>query len=84
MHFSASHKDKEDEAAEILETIRWVCADHPEIDDNLNKNGAFGHYDPSSFEAMESLCIAYNKSIEKYLINKVCLNSNDKDFNTFY
>ena len=65
-------QDKEDEAGEILETIRWVCQDHPEIDEILDKNGAIGKFDPSSFEAMESLCNSYNKAVEKSLDKKVC------------
>ena len=65
-------QDKEDEAGEILETIRWVCQDHPEIDEILDKNGAIGKFDPSSFEAMESICNSYNKAVEKSLDKKVC------------
>ena len=64
-------QDKEDEAAEILETIRWICADHPEVEETLDKNGAIGKYDPTSFEAMDSLCFAYNKAVEKCMVNKV-------------
>ena len=62
-------QDKEDEAGEILETIRWVAQDHPEIDKILDENGAIGKYDPYSFEAMESMCIAYNKAVDKTLAN---------------
>ena len=64
-------KDKEDEAAEILETVRCVGADHPEVNEMLDKNGVFGKYDPTSYEAMNDFCEAYNKAVEKYLANKV-------------
>ena len=49
-----------------------MCQDHPEIDEILDKNGAIGKFDPSSFEAMESLCNSYNKAVEKSLDKKVC------------
>ena len=66
-------QDKEDEAGEILETIRWVCNDHPDIEEILDKTGATSaaKYDPSSFDAMESLCVAYNKAVDKSLEKRV-------------
>ena len=72
--FPTFFQDKEDEAGEILETIRWVCTDHPDIEETLDKNGALmaGKFNPTSFEAMDSLCTAYNKAVDKSLANKVC------------
>jgi H3 lysine-79-specific histone-lysine N-methyltransferase len=65
-------EDEEDEAGEILETIRWVCTDHPDIEEILDKTGALAgsKYDPTSFDAMEALCNAYNKAVDKSLVNK--------------
>jgi len=63
-------QDKEDEAAEILETVRFVKQDHPDINEILDKNGSMGLYDPSSFETMHSFCNAYNKAVEKHIASK--------------
>ena len=50
-----------------------MCNDHPDIEEILDKTGAMsaGKYDPSSFDAMETLCVAYNKAVDKSLVNKV-------------
>ena len=65
-----SSQDKEDEAAEILETVRFVKQDHPDINEILDKNGSMGLYDPTSFESMNSFCNAYNKAVEKHIASK--------------
>ena len=48
-----------------------MAADHPEVNKVLEDGGVFGLYDPSSFDAMEALCMAYNKAVDKYIANKV-------------
>lgn len=75
-------ENKEDEAAEILETIRYVREDFPEIQDFLDRNKSLGKYDPSSYESMASLCSDYNQAVEKYLDKKKKGTANvNKDFN---
>eukprot|EP00794_Sanderia_malayensis_P007997 gene7996-8856_t len=55
-----------DEAAEITETIRWVCEDFPELSSAF-QNVILKDYDPESFESMTHLCSRYNKAIDGIL-----------------
>lgn len=58
--------DGRDEAAEIVETIRWVCADFPELKLAV-ENYVLREFDPSSFESMSKLCDRYNRAIDGIL-----------------
>lgn len=69
-------KDKEDEAAEILETIRFVCYDIPDIQQMMDDEGTFRKYDETSFEAMEAFCNGYNNAVDSYLAKQVSIYAN--------
>ncbi|XP_078355909.1 histone-lysine N-methyltransferase, H3 lysine-79 specific-like, partial [Oculina patagonica] len=58
--------DGRDEAVEIVETIRWVCADFPELKLAV-ENYVLREFDPSSFESMSQLCQRYNRAIDGIL-----------------
>lgn len=58
--------DGRDEAAEIVETIRWVCADFPELKLAV-ENYVLREFEPSSFESMNKLCERYNRAIDGIL-----------------
>lgn len=61
------HKsDGRDEAAEIVETIRWVCEDFPELKLAV-ENYVLRDFDPQSYESMAKLCERYNRAIDGIL-----------------
>ncbi|CAG9759880.1 unnamed protein product [Ceutorhynchus assimilis] len=60
---SGRGNDKHDGALEIVETIRWVCEDLPELKLPL-ENNILCDYDTRSFESMKSLCERFNKAID--------------------
>uniref|UniRef100_A0A0K2TNK4 Histone-lysine N-methyltransferase, H3 lysine-79 specific n=1 Tax=Lepeophtheirus salmonis TaxID=72036 RepID=A0A0K2TNK4_LEPSM len=62
-------EDKQDEAAEIVDTIRWVCEDISAIKEFMDSSNLLNIYNPNSFESMTELCNTYNKAVEKYVIN---------------
>eukprot|EP00117_Sycon_ciliatum_P031386 scpid44403/ scgid0941/ Histone-lysine N-methyltransferase, H3 lysine-79 specific; DOT1-like protein; Histone H3-K79 methyltransferase; Lysine N-methyltransferase 4 len=51
------------EATEIVETIKWVCRDFPELWPAM-QNHVFHDIDCSSYEKMKALCDKYNRSID--------------------
>jgi len=58
---TGSGADKHDGGIDIIDTIRWVCDDLPEIKtsfDDLNET------DTSSYDSMKELCDRYNKAID--------------------
>lgn len=60
------HTDKNDGAQEIVETIRWVCEDIPELKLAM-ENNVLKDYDTKSFESMHTLCEKYNRAIDALL-----------------
>lgn len=52
-----------DEAQEIIETIRWVGVDFPELRLAIETH-VLGNYDPRSFESMLKLCERYNRAVD--------------------
>ncbi|KAF7286980.1 hypothetical protein GWI33_002823 [Rhynchophorus ferrugineus] len=60
---SGRGNDKHDGALEIVETIRWVCEDLPELKLPL-ENNILCDYDTRSFESMKSLCDRFNRAID--------------------
>ena len=52
-----------DEAQEIIETIRWVGVDFPELRLAIETH-VLGNYDPRSFESMSKLCERYNRAVD--------------------
>ncbi|CAC5356349.1 DOT1L [Mytilus coruscus] len=64
--------DKDDENNEIVETIRWVRADYPDLDYAL-ANHILQDYDTKSYESMKNLCDKYNRTIDSFK-NLQCYN----------
>ncbi|KAK6624550.1 Histone-lysine N-methyltransferase, H3 lysine-79 specific [Polyplax serrata] len=60
---SDKDKDKHDGALEIVETIRWVCEDIPELKLPL-ENNILADYDTRSYDSMRSLCDRFNRAID--------------------
>ncbi|XP_072018046.1 LOW QUALITY PROTEIN: uncharacterized protein [Amphiura filiformis] len=57
------HTDKSDGAKEIVDTIKWVCGDIPELQLAM-KNNVLKDYDPNCYESMSTLCEKYNRAID--------------------
>ncbi|XP_060516339.1 histone-lysine N-methyltransferase, H3 lysine-79 specific [Cylas formicarius] len=60
---SGRGNDKHDGALEIVETIRWVCEDLPQLKLPL-ENNILCDYDTRSYESMKSLCDRFNRAID--------------------
>ncbi|XP_054162694.1 histone-lysine N-methyltransferase, H3 lysine-79 specific-like [Oppia nitens] len=58
--------DKYDGAIEIVDTIRHVCEDHPDIKKAMEMN-VLNAYDTKCFESMKTLCDKYNRVISSTL-----------------
>ncbi|GFS94464.1 histone-lysine N-methyltransferase, H3 lysine-79 specific [Nephila pilipes] len=58
--------DKYDKATEIVDTIRWVCEDFPELKLAM-ENYVLHDYDTKSYESMKKLCDKYNRAIDSIL-----------------
>uniref|UniRef100_A0A2R5L708 Histone-lysine N-methyltransferase, H3 lysine-79 specific n=1 Tax=Ornithodoros turicata TaxID=34597 RepID=A0A2R5L708_9ACAR len=65
-HWPLSTSDKHDGAIEIVETIRWVCEDFPELKLAM-ENHVLHDYDTKSYESMKTLCDKYNRAIDSVL-----------------
>ena len=55
--------DKIDEPSIIIDTIRWVCEDYPQIKPAM-LNNVLGNVVVESYESMKSLCDKYNRAID--------------------
>lgn len=55
--------DKHDSGLEIIETIRLVCEDIPEIKSSF-EDIVFSEIDTSDYDAMKNFCDKFNKSID--------------------
>ncbi|XP_053394134.1 serine-rich adhesin for platelets-like isoform X4 [Mercenaria mercenaria] len=60
-----SSDDKEG-AQEIIDTIKLVSAEIPELEQALNRN-ILKNYDTTSYDSMKSLCEKYNRAIDSVL-----------------
>ncbi|KAL3290226.1 hypothetical protein HHI36_023583 [Cryptolaemus montrouzieri] len=60
---SGRGNDKHDGALEIVETIRWVCEDLPQLKLPL-ENNILCDYDTRDYESMKNLCDRFNKAID--------------------
>ncbi|XP_032243303.2 histone-lysine N-methyltransferase, H3 lysine-79 specific isoform X2 [Nematostella vectensis] len=60
------NKDGRDDASEIVEAIRWVCEDFPELKLAV-ENYVLSSFDPESYESMSKLCERYNRAIDGIL-----------------
>ncbi|XP_076356018.1 histone-lysine N-methyltransferase, H3 lysine-79 specific-like [Tachypleus tridentatus] len=65
-YWPLSSSDKNDEAVEIVETIRWVCEDFPELK-SVIKNHILNNCDTKSYKDMKNLCDLYNSAIDGVL-----------------
>lgn len=57
------HSHGRDESQEIIETIRWVGVDFPELQLAIETH-VLGNYDPYSFDSMSKLCERYNRAVD--------------------
>ncbi len=57
------HTDKNDGANEIVDTIKWVCDDIPELMAAMQKN-VLNDFDAKCYESMHTLCEKYNRAID--------------------
>ncbi|CAH2989478.1 unnamed protein product [Chilo suppressalis] len=60
---SGHGSDKHDGALEIVETIKWVCDDLPEMKAAL-ENNILCNYDTHSYDSMRALCDRFNRAID--------------------
>lgn len=60
---SGRGNDKHDGAIEIVETIRWVCEDLPQLKLPL-ENNILCDYDTKNYDSMKNLCDRFNKAID--------------------
>jgi H3 lysine-79-specific histone-lysine N-methyltransferase len=51
-----------DEAVEIVETIRWVCRDFPDLKLAVEKF-ILNSFEPTSYDSMKQLCERYNRAV---------------------
>uniref|UniRef100_W4VRG6 Histone-lysine N-methyltransferase, H3 lysine-79 specific n=1 Tax=Corethrella appendiculata TaxID=1370023 RepID=W4VRG6_9DIPT len=56
--------DKQDNGIELLENIRWVCEDMPEIKSALD-DVKLHEVDTGNYEMMKGLCDKYNRAVDK-------------------
>lgn len=66
---SGTGSDKHDGAIEIIDTIRWVAEDFPELKQPLD-NTILHEYDTRSFESMRDVCDKFNRAIDGLLGRK--------------
>jgi len=58
-------EDKSDEANEIIETIKWVGEDHPEVAEVMGD--LLDDYDGTSYESMKNIVDQYNNGLTELL-----------------
>ncbi|KAG4077343.1 hypothetical protein HA402_009744 [Bradysia odoriphaga] len=63
---SGSGSDLHDSGVDIIDTIRWVCEDVPEIKTALD-SFQMNDVDTECYEAMYKLCDLYNKAIDSVM-----------------
>ncbi|XP_066299109.1 histone-lysine N-methyltransferase, H3 lysine-79 specific-like isoform X8 [Branchiostoma lanceolatum] len=72
-HWPLQSDNNRDEALEIIETIRWVCEDFPELKLAM-ENNVLLDYDTKSYESMRTICDKYNRAIDATL--QLCFRGN--------
>ncbi|KAG7203020.1 hypothetical protein KM043_010146 [Ampulex compressa] len=60
---SGSGSDRHDGALDVVETMRWVCDDLPDLKLPL-ENNILCNYDTRDYESMKSLCDRFNRAID--------------------
>lgn len=58
--------EAKDGAYEIIDTIRWVCEDYPELKLAMEKH-ILADYDTKNYDSMKELCDKYNRAIDSIL-----------------
>lgn len=61
---TGSGSDVHDNGMDILDTIKWVCDDVPEIKAAMN-DLQINDVDTGSYEAMKGMCELFNDAIDK-------------------
>lgn len=61
---TGSGSDVHDNGMDILDTIKWVCDDVPEIKAAMN-DLQINDIDTGSYEAMKGMCEIFNRAIDK-------------------
>ncbi|KAL1117641.1 hypothetical protein AAG570_003956 [Ranatra chinensis] len=64
---SGEGQGKRDGASDILETIRWVYEDFPELKLPL-ENNVLTDFDANSYESMKTLCDKFNRAIHSMVV----------------
>ena len=57
------HAHGRDDTQEIIDTIRWVGKDFPELQIAI-ENRVLDNYDPNCFDSMSKLCERYNRAVD--------------------
>lgn len=57
------HSNGRDDTQEIIETIRWVGVDFPELQIAI-ENRVLNEYDPKCFHSMSTMCERYNRAVD--------------------
>ncbi|XP_032663538.1 histone-lysine N-methyltransferase, H3 lysine-79 specific isoform X2 [Odontomachus brunneus] len=60
---SGSGSDRHDGALDVVETMRWVCEDLPDLKLPL-ENNILCNYDTRDYESMKNLCDRFNRAID--------------------
>ncbi|XP_048510630.1 histone-lysine N-methyltransferase, H3 lysine-79 specific isoform X2 [Athalia rosae] len=60
---SGSGSDRHDGALDVVETMRWVCEDLPDLKIPL-ENNILCNYDTHNYESMKNLCDKFNRAID--------------------
>lgn len=61
--FIDSRIDRHDGALDVVETMRWVCEDLPDLKLPL-ENNILCNYDTRDYESMKNLCDRFNRAID--------------------
>lgn len=61
---TGSGQDVHDNGMDIMDTIRWVCDDVPEIKAAMNDEQT-KDIDTGSYDAMKAICELFNNAIDK-------------------
>jgi len=62
-------EDEHDQAVEILDSIRWVCEDQPELKEMMGE--LLHSYNKTSWESMNKLVSTFNESVTKLLADEI-------------
>lgn len=74
-------QDRHDGAVDVVETMRWVCEDLPDLKMPL-ENNILCNYDTHNYESMKNLCDKFNRAIDSrvQLVSFVTSINKDKQY----